>query len=58
MAYERLLAAVLFSGVAFGSDLAREIFKELIEYNTSYSTGSTTAAAEAVAKRMKAAGLA
>jgi len=58
MAYERLLAAVLFSGVAFGSDLAREIFKELIEYNTSYSTGSTTAAAEAVAKRMKAAGFA
>lgn len=37
---------------------AREIFKELIEINTTDSTGSTTKAAEAVATRLKAAGFA
>jgi hypothetical protein len=36
--------------------LAREIYKELIETNTSYTTGQTTPAAEAVARRLKAAG--
>src|SRR5262249_18113063 len=36
--------------------LAREIFKQLIEFNTSYSTGKTTPAVEWVAKRMKAEG--
>ncbi len=35
---------------------AREIFKELIEINTSDSVGSTTKAAEAMAARLKAAG--
>lgn len=37
--------------------LSREIFKELIEINTTHSTGSTTDAAEAMAKRLKAAGI-
>ena len=37
---------------------AREIFKQLIEINTTESTGSVTAAANAVAARLKAAGFA
>lgn len=36
--------------------LARSIFQELIEINTTDSSGSTTVAAEAVAARLKAAG--
>jgi acetylornithine deacetylase/succinyl-diaminopimelate desuccinylase-like protein len=36
--------------------LTREIFKELIEINTTNSTGSTTIAAEAMAKRLREAG--
>jgi acetylornithine deacetylase/succinyl-diaminopimelate desuccinylase-like protein len=36
--------------------LAREIFKELIEINTTDSSGSTTRAAEAMAARLRAAG--
>jgi acetylornithine deacetylase/succinyl-diaminopimelate desuccinylase-like protein len=36
--------------------LAREIFKELIEINTTDSSGSTTQAAEAMAARLRAAG--
>lgn len=36
--------------------LAREIFAELINTNTSHSIGSTTVAAEAMAKRLRAAG--
>src|SRR5690242_6919373 len=36
--------------------LAREIFKELVEINTTHDDGSTTAAAQAVARRLKAAG--
>ena len=35
---------------------ARDIFKELIEINTTDSVGSTTTAAEAMAARLKAAG--
>lgn len=38
--------------------LTREIFKELIEINTTNSAGSTTKAAEAMAARLKAAGFA
>jgi len=38
--------------------LAREIFKELIEINTTDSVGSVTAASEAMAKRLRAAGFA
>jgi len=36
--------------------LAREIYEELIEIDTTHSTGSTTRAAEAMAKRLRAAG--
>lgn len=36
--------------------LTREIFKELIEINTTHSTGSTTKAAQAMAARLKKAG--
>ena len=36
--------------------LAHDIYKQLIEINTSYSTGSTTPAAQAVADRLKAEG--
>jgi acetylornithine deacetylase/succinyl-diaminopimelate desuccinylase-like protein len=38
--------------------LARDIYKELIEINTTDSVGSTTVAAEAMAKRLKDAGYA
>jgi acetylornithine deacetylase/succinyl-diaminopimelate desuccinylase-like protein len=37
--------------------LAREIYEELIETDTTHSTGSTTLAAEAMAKRLRAAGV-
>jgi len=37
--------------------LAREIYEELVEIDTTHSTGSTTAAAEAVAARLRAAGV-
>src|SRR5262245_51246418 len=37
--------------------LARDIFQELIEINTTNSNGDTTKAAEAMAARLKAAGL-
>lgn len=37
-------------------DRAREIFKQLVEINTTDSTGDTTAAAEAMAARLRAAG--
>jgi acetylornithine deacetylase/succinyl-diaminopimelate desuccinylase-like protein len=37
---------------------AKEIFKELVETNTTHSTGDTTKAAEAMAARFKAAGFA
>lgn len=36
--------------------LTREIFKELIEINTTNTTGNTTLAAEAMAARLRAAG--
>jgi acetylornithine deacetylase/succinyl-diaminopimelate desuccinylase-like protein len=36
--------------------LSREIFKELIEINTTHSTGSTTTAAQAMARRLRDAG--
>lgn len=38
--------------------LARDIFKELIEINTTESVGSVSAASEAMAKRLRAAGFA
>lgn len=51
-------AALALVGCAstFAADLSREIYKELVEINTSYSTGATTPAAEAMAKRLRAAG--
>src|SRR5450755_1373100 len=39
-------------------ELARSIFKELMEINTTHSTGNTTLAANAIAKRLKDAGYA
>jgi acetylornithine deacetylase/succinyl-diaminopimelate desuccinylase-like protein len=36
--------------------LAREIYKELVEFKSGYTTGTTTPVAEAVARRLKAAG--
>ena len=39
-------------------ELARSIFSELIGTNTTHSTGNTTIAAEAIAKRLKEAGYA
>jgi acetylornithine deacetylase/succinyl-diaminopimelate desuccinylase-like protein len=38
--------------------LARDVYKELIEINTAVTTGATTPAAEAMAKRFRAAGFA
>ena len=38
--------------------LAREIYKEMVEIKSSYTTGATTPVAEAVARRLKAAGFA
>lgn len=38
--------------------LARDLLRELVETNTTHSTGSTTAAAEKVAARLRAAGFA
>jgi acetylornithine deacetylase/succinyl-diaminopimelate desuccinylase-like protein len=55
------LTAVLFLLVALVDDtaynqLARDIYRELIEINTTDSSGDTTKAAEAMAARLKAAG--
>ena len=44
------------AGDAAADSLAHEIFKELIEINTTDSAGSVTAAAEAVAAHFHAAG--
>lgn len=62
-----LLATIILSLVAAGGgvraqskdaakQLARDIFKQLIEINTTDSVGSTTVAAEAMAKRLRDAG--
>src|SRR5512134_1004809 len=48
--------AVLSAQSAPHEARAKEIFKELVEINTTHSTGSTTAAAEAMAARFRAAG--
>jgi acetylornithine deacetylase/succinyl-diaminopimelate desuccinylase-like protein len=53
------LGAVAVSGQnAVDETRAREIFKQLVEINTTHSVGSTTTAAEAMAARFKAAGFA
>src|SRR5690348_12780662 len=41
---------------AADQQLARDIYKQLIEIKSGFSTGSTTAAAEAMAERLKTAG--
>src|SRR5579871_1168239 len=54
-----LLSAASHADTDQASDaLARDIFKELIEINTTESVGSVTAASEAMAKRLAAAGFA
>ena len=56
------LVALGFAGVASAADLKPEqralfeIYKELVEINTADSVGSTTVAANAVAKRLRDAG--
>ena len=65
---KRVIAALLclaFAPVARAADaipaadraLVREIYEELLEIDTTHSGGSTTAAAEAVAARLRAAGI-
>jgi acetylornithine deacetylase/succinyl-diaminopimelate desuccinylase-like protein len=59
-----LACAVIAGGVALSAQnrphetRAREIFKQLVEINTTDSVGSTTVAADAMAARFKAAGFA
>jgi acetylornithine deacetylase/succinyl-diaminopimelate desuccinylase-like protein len=54
-----VIAASYQTGFAQANEkLTREIFKELIEINTTNSVGNTTQAAEAMAARLKAAGYA
>ena len=55
----RRLALFLFAAhAAFGqSPRAREILRQLIEINTSVSTGATTPAVEAITSRFRAAGI-
>ena len=53
-----LLCAALLAQASEQDALAREIYAELIAIDTTHSTGSTTVAAEAMAKRLHEAGLA
>jgi acetylornithine deacetylase/succinyl-diaminopimelate desuccinylase-like protein len=50
------LAASTQPSLAPHQQLARDVYEELIEINTAVTTGSTTPAAEAMAKRLRAAG--
>jgi acetylornithine deacetylase/succinyl-diaminopimelate desuccinylase-like protein len=59
----RFGALAVVCGMAWGAgldqgtrELSRDIFRELIEINTTDSAGSTTLAAEAMARRLRAAG--
>jgi acetylornithine deacetylase/succinyl-diaminopimelate desuccinylase-like protein len=59
----RIVGLLLLNAVLWGAalddatrQLSRDIFRELIEINTTDSVGSTTLAAEAMAKRLKDAG--
>src|SRR4029077_1667585 len=59
----RLAGLLLIGGLVWGAavddatrQLSRDIFRELVEINTTDSVGSTTRAAEAMAKRLKDAG--
>ncbi|MGH8441647.1 MAG: M20/M25/M40 family metallo-hydrolase, partial [Nevskiaceae bacterium] len=61
LALSALLSATVCAAEPLGESdrkLARDLFEELIEINTSHSVGDTTAAAEAMAKRLRAAGFA
>lgn len=51
-----LFCSALYAQMNDNQKLLREIYKELIEINTTDSTGSTTQAAEAMAARLRAAG--
>jgi acetylornithine deacetylase/succinyl-diaminopimelate desuccinylase-like protein len=51
-----LAASGAQQSLASHQQLARDVYKELIEINTAVTTGSTTPAAEAMAKRFRAAG--
>ena len=53
-----LLCAALLAQASEQDVLAREIYAELIGMDTTHSTGSTTVAAEAMARRLRDAGLA
>jgi acetylornithine deacetylase/succinyl-diaminopimelate desuccinylase-like protein len=64
MIHMRVAGLLLLAGIAWGAppddavrQLSRDIFRELIEINTTDSAGSTTRAAEAMAKRLKDAGV-
>ena len=50
------LASLAKSPLSPQQQLTRDVYEELININTTHSTGSTTKAAAAVAKRLKAAG--
>jgi acetylornithine deacetylase/succinyl-diaminopimelate desuccinylase-like protein len=52
----RFVALFLLAQADADKQIARDIFKELIEINTTDSAGNTTVAAEAMAARLKAAG--
>jgi acetylornithine deacetylase/succinyl-diaminopimelate desuccinylase-like protein len=54
-----LMLFLLMTPAAFAQDRAeaRDIFRQLIEIDTTHSTGNTTAAAEAMAARLRAAGI-
>ena len=61
----RIVGLLLLAGLAWSmapddatSRLSRDIFKELIEINTTDSVGNTSTAANAMAKRLKNAGFA
>ena len=63
----RLLALCSLASCLFAADtmppeaerrLAREIYKEMIESKSGFTTGATTPIAESVAARLKAAGFA
>ena len=65
---DRMFRGLLFllsSSVCFGrsnmppeadQNLAREIYKEMVEIKSGYTTGATTPVAEAAARRLRAAG--
>ena len=65
MVYLRIAGLLFLGGAALCAtlddstrQLSRDIFRELIEINTTDSVGSTTQAAEAMAARLKGAGFA